>query len=75
MQIMLNGEAFLLETESTVISLIEKLDLLEENIAIAINHEIIPASQYTTHQLEDGLEVEIVRAVGGGEERSSYEKC
>ncbi|MGH8593813.1 MAG: sulfur carrier protein ThiS, partial [Gammaproteobacteria bacterium] len=35
-------------------------------IAVEINGEVVPRSQYNEHPLREGDLVEIVRAIGGG---------
>ena len=66
MEITLNGEACQYEDKLTVQSLIEAKDLSGKRIAVEINLEIIPRSQFSSHVLCDGDRVEIVHAIGGG---------
>ena len=66
MQIVLNGHPRRLETGTTLAGLVASLDLGGRRMAVEINEEVIPLSEYADHVLGDGDRVEIVHAVGGG---------
>ncbi len=65
-QLVINGEDTSLESITTVSNLIEHLDVEHGKIAIEINQEIVPRSQFDTYNLTDGDAIEIVQAIGGG---------
>lgn len=65
MRLTINGEIISLDNIITVSDLIKHLGLYDK-IAIEINREIIPRSQFNTHPLRQGDTIEIVRAIGGG---------
>ena len=65
MQVIINGEKTFLEGVRTVENLIEYLEL-EGRLAIEINREIIPRSDFDSHLVNDGDIIEIVHAIGGG---------
>lgn len=65
MQILVNGESKVLPTDTSLASLIRELRL-EGRLAVEINHEIVPRSQFEQYLLQDGDRVEIVHAIGGG---------
>lgn len=65
MQLTINGEITSLVGIETVGDLIKHLDL-NDRIAVEINREIIPRSQFNTHSLHENDVIEIVRAIGGG---------
>ncbi len=67
MQIQLNGENRPLDNDTSLLQLLESLDLIGKRLAIEINGEIIPKSKHASHQLQDGDRVEIVHAIGGGQ--------
>lgn len=67
MQIQLNGENRPLDNDTSLLQLLESLDLIGKRLAIEINGEIIPKSEHASHQLQDGDRVEIVHAIGGGQ--------
>ncbi len=65
-QIVLNGESRVLEPGATVARLVASLDLAGRRMAVEINEEVVPRSEYAERVLGDGDRVEIVHAVGGG---------
>ena len=52
--------------QPSVASLIRELGLEGKRIAVERNGEIVPRSRYAETPLEDGDQLEIVGAVGGG---------
>ena len=63
----LNGENHTLDAKSsTVAQLIKQLDLENKRFAVEINEEIVTRSDYPTIQINNGDNVEIVQAIGGG---------
>lgn len=66
MNILLNGEERQLGQGATVALLLEDLSLSGKRLAVELNEEILPRSQYGEYRLSDGDKVEIVHAVGGG---------
>ena len=66
MKITLNGEACQCKEPTTIQSIIEQRELSGKRIAVEVNMEIVPRSQFATHRLQEGDRVEIVHAIGGG---------
>jgi sulfur carrier protein len=66
MQINLNGDPFTLNDAATVHDLLDKLELLDKRLAVEINQDIIPRSEFAEHQIKPDDKVEIVHAIGGG---------
>ncbi len=66
MNIQLNGEPRQLSAHITVSELLALEGLAERRVAVEVNSDIIPRSQHATHALNDGDQVEIVHALGGG---------
>ncbi len=66
MNITLNGEPHSLTTDQTALGLIGELKLGGKRLAMEVNGEIVPKSQYAEHAFKDGDTVEIIHAVGGG---------
>jgi sulfur carrier protein len=64
-EIQINGERKTVEACS-VLALLEKLGIDPRRVAIELNLEILPKSDYGTTTLRDGDRVEIVQFVGGG---------
>ncbi|MFZ6655258.1 sulfur carrier protein ThiS [Undibacterium sp. TJN19] len=65
MEIQLNGETRQLSS-ALLADLIAELNLSQQAIAVAVNRQIIPKSQWGVHQLREQDNVDVVRAIGGG---------
>jgi thiamine biosynthesis protein ThiS len=66
MEIFLNGEARTVNENCTIAVLINQLDLQNKRLAVEVNFQIIPRSQFDKYTLAAGDKVEIVHAIGGG---------
>jgi sulfur carrier protein len=66
MQIILNGQPKQLETNLTVIGLLETLGMAGRPVAVEINRELVPHANHGQRELADGDQVEVVTLVGGG---------
>ena len=66
MQIVLNGENTMLDSNVTVLDLVKKYDLSPQKVAVELNLEIISRDEYEDYNLSEGDRVEIVEFVGGG---------
>ena len=66
MQVTVNGEACELPEGLKADELVERIGLAGQRIALEVNREIVPRSEYGQTTLHDGDRVEIVRAIGGG---------
>lgn len=64
--IQLNGEEKKIDPEITLYQLIQDLELDSKHIAIELNENIIPKSQLTQISLQQGDQLELVTAIGGG---------
>ncbi|MCK5876013.1 MAG: sulfur carrier protein ThiS [Candidatus Marithrix sp.] len=65
-KILLNGESRQIPDNLTVSSLIKDLSLENKRLAVEINQEIVPRSQFEQRTLIADDKVEIIYAVGGG---------
>ena len=63
---MVNGEEQQLPEGLTAAELVERIGLADQRIALEVNREIVPRSEYASRRLSEGDRVEIVRAIGGG---------
>lgn len=63
--ITINGETLFLPLRCSVRSLLDTM-VCGGRVAVEVNGEIVPRSQYSTRTLTEGDQVEIVRAIGGG---------
>jgi sulfur carrier protein len=66
MEIRVNGDAMTLPDHSSLAALLNQLSLRNARIAVELNREIVPRSEYPTCTLQEGDRVEIVQAIGGG---------
>lgn len=65
-KIVLNGKAREIAENTTVLGLLNELDIKPQGIAVELNLEIVSKSKFAETVLKDGDKVEIVRMVGGG---------
>ncbi len=65
-EIYLNGEKHSLSGGICVSDLINNLQLQDKRIAVEVNLNVIPRSQFSQYHLNSGDQVEIVQAIGGG---------
>lgn len=65
-QIQVNGESHTFPDSSNITALLQQLQLENQRLAIEINEELIPRSQFNDHRLKADDKIEIVRAIGGG---------
>lgn len=67
MQLTINGKVRSFElAQMNTAQLVEQLELVGKRLAIELNGEIVPRSQFEHTKLADGDKLEIVGAVGGG---------
>ncbi len=66
MQIQLNGEPRELASDTSILQLLEQLDLVGRRDAVELNLDIVPRSAHATTILQPGDRVEVVHAIGGG---------
>ena len=66
MRLKVNGEEKQVNDIATVADLLARIGLPKEGVAVAVNMEVVSKSEHATHRLEDGDQVEVIRAVGGG---------
>lgn len=65
MLVTINGKQTNLDAVTTLAGLIDRLKL-EGRIAVEVNLEIVPRSQFDQYVIHDGDVIEIVHAIGGG---------
>ena len=66
MKVVINGENRTLNQPISLKQLILELNLENKRLAIEVNQNIVPRSEYADFLLKDGDLVEIVQAIGGG---------
>ncbi len=66
MNIIVNGESQSLEAGASLGLLLDRLGLIGKRIAVEVNRDIVPRSDYDKFKLSDNDTIEIVNAIGGG---------
>ncbi len=66
LEVSINGEARRFDSALTLTQLLERLEMTGKKLAVEMNGEIVPKSQHATTPLNNGDQLEIVVAVGGG---------
>ena len=66
MNITVNGESRSLESEASLAKLLQMLGLEDKRIAVEVNRDIVPRSEYDSFKLSEDDTIEIVNAIGGG---------
>jgi thiazole synthase len=70
MMIYVNGDTRDCAENSRVAELVAEMGLTGKKIAVELNKEILPFQQYATQMLQPGDRLEIVHAIGGGQDDS-----
>jgi sulfur carrier protein len=65
-KIILNGEPYECEAGTNLLAIAKALSLEGKRYAIEHNKEIVPKAKHEKVTLQDGDEVEVVQAIGGG---------
>jgi len=66
MKVKINGQEKIFSGELSLKQLMDELKLDSSKVAIERNLEIIPCSEHSITQLNDGDNIEIVQFIGGG---------
>ena len=66
MNIIVNGTPKDIEEGFSAAQLVEQLGLTGKRLAMEVNQEILPRSEYPSYLFQPGDRVEIVHAIGGG---------
>ena len=68
MRVLLNGSEAELTDGATVQAAIVSLDLPASGrgVAVAVDAEVVPRTEWDTHELREGARVEVLRAIQGG---------
>jgi sulfur carrier protein len=66
--VLLNGDPAELADGATVQAAVEHLELPASGrgVAVAVDAEVVPRTQWDSHELTEGARVEILRAIQGG---------
>ncbi len=66
MRFELNGESQDAPETLSVRKLLERFGLEKRRVAVAINAEVVPRSQFERAEIHEGDRIEVIQAVGGG---------
>ncbi len=66
MVVLVNGMSMELSEGLTIEDLLVRLKVRREYMAVAVNREVAPKSQYAATVLHEGDRIEIVHPMGGG---------
>ncbi len=66
MEILVNGTPHVVPADTTVAQLLAILDIQGKRLAVEVNQELVPRSQFDSVVLSPHDTVEIVHAIGGG---------
>ncbi|HEB82233.1 MAG TPA: sulfur carrier protein ThiS [Gammaproteobacteria bacterium] len=66
MTVQLNGEDTRIDENTSIAQLLTQLELTGKRLAVEVNQQIVPRSDFASHILKADDRVEIVQAIGGG---------
>ncbi len=66
MTLIVNGERSPVATPITVAELLRAIDAPERGVAVAVDAEVVPRSEWSSRTLSAGQAVEVLTAVQGG---------
>lgn len=65
-QVIVNGNPTEIEANSSILDLLEKLDIPGRGIAVEVNRELVPRGDHDTFELSENDQLEVVSLAGGG---------
>ncbi len=66
MRVTINGEAREVASEPTVEELLQEIGTKQERVAVELNLEVVPRTEFGQRRVREGDSVEVVHFVGGG---------
>ncbi len=66
MTITVNGQKKDVPEGTTVLALLERLDIKQERVAVEVNEEIVRKATYGSTSVNEGDRIEVVQFMGGG---------
>ena len=66
MNIFVNQKKIVAPKESTIINILENLDIENKFLAVEVNETILPKSEYDKYIIQENDKIEIINAIGGG---------
>ena len=65
-QIYINGKKKNINSNSNIINILEEYSLKNKMVAVEVNQEVIPKSNYKTKKINKNDRIEILELIGGG---------
>lgn len=65
-RVRINGREREFEDRPTIAEMLVALGVRPDGVAVAVDRQVVPRSRYPEQTLDDGQEIEVLRAVGGG---------
>ena len=66
MNIYINNETREIPDASKIADVLQRLDLAQKGIAIAVNNDVVPRNEWERHQLNELDKLTIIKATQGG---------
>ena len=66
MNIFVNQKKIIISKESTIVNILANLDIEDKYLAVEINENILPKSEYDKYIIQENDKIEIINAIGGG---------
>ena len=66
MTVLVNGQPVSVASPATVAQVLEQLQLPHLRVAVELNQDVIPRSQWSAREVHEGDRIEVVQFVGGG---------
>ena len=66
MRLIINGKERVIQSSLNIQGLLQELDIKVPHVAVAVNSNVIPRTDYEKTPLAENDKIEIVTAVGGG---------
>ena len=66
MQILVNNQQLQLSSPITLLQLLKEIKQPEKGVALAVNRQIISRQQWSSHTLQAGDQITLIKATAGG---------
>lgn len=66
LSVTVNGESKTIAAQTSIQDALTEWQFCDGKIAVAINQEFVPRSQYESHHIQDGDSIEILSPIQGG---------
>lgn len=66
MRVTLNGESVEVATTTTLDEVVDSLGIEQRGVAVSLDREVVPRSQWSATLVHDGASIEVLAAAAGG---------